>query len=104
MKLKSKLRGSSGQRISANISKQTPNNSYSPKLSYEDIRFTCCDCGIEGVWTAEQQRLYYEEWGGKIQATAIRCRACREKVRRAKVEQKKHMSEMAQKKSKGRAS
>jgi hypothetical protein len=96
-------KGPTSQRISAHLSKQTPNNSYSPKLSYEDIRFTCHDCGIEGVWTAEQQRLYYEEWGGKIQATAIRCRACREKVRRAKIEQKKHMSEMAQKKSKGRA-
>ncbi len=55
------------------------------------------------MWTAELQRLYYEEWGGRIQATAIRCRACREKVRRAKIEQKKHMSEMAQKKSKDSA-
>jgi hypothetical protein len=96
MKLKHKA--PSGQRINANVSKQLPNNSYSPNLFYEDIRFTCCDCGVESVWTAEQQRLWYEEWGGKIQSTAIRCRACREKIHRAKIEQKKHMSEMAQKK------
>lgn len=98
MKLKPTLKGPSGQRISANLSKQTPHNSYSPKLYYEDIHLTCRDCGVESVWTAEQQRLWYEEWGGKIQATAIRCRACRQKIRRRKIEQKKHMLEMAQKK------
>jgi hypothetical protein len=80
-----------GQRIKADLSKQAPNNSYSPPLYYEDIRFKCRDCGAECVWTAEQQRLWYEEWGGPIQSTAIRCRACRQRVRSKKVEQKKRM-------------
>jgi hypothetical protein len=87
-----------GFRIKADLSKQAPNNSYSPPLFYEDVRFTCRDCGAEGVWTAEQQRLWYEQWAGPIQSTAIRCRACRQRVRREKVEQKKHMQAMAMKK------
>jgi hypothetical protein len=86
-----------GRKIKANLSKQAPNNSYLPPLHYEDVDFTCRDCGAKCVWTAEQQRLWYEEWGGPIQSTAIRCRACRQRVRREKIEQKKHMEAMARK-------
>jgi len=88
------------KRIKANLSKQAPNNSYSPPLYYEDMEFTCRDCGVACVWTAEQQRLWYEEWGGPVQSTAVRCRACRQKVARAKIEQKRHMAEMAKRKKK----
>src|SRR6478672_4107211 len=95
MKRKAAPKTRSGHRIKADLSKQTPNNSYSPPLYYEDIRFTCRDCGAECVWTAEQQRLWYEKWGGAIQSTAVRCRACRQRVRREKTEQKKHMQETA---------
>jgi peptide subunit release factor 1 (eRF1) len=82
-------------RIKADPAKQKPNNSYSPKLYYEDVTFSCRDCGVESVWTGKQQRLWYEEWGGPVQSTAIRCRACRQRIRREKIEQKKHMEEMA---------
>lgn len=87
-----------GHRIEADLTKQAPNNSYSPPLFYEDISFTCRDCDVEGIWTAEQQRLWYEQWGGPIQSTAVRCRACRQRVQREKTEQKKHMQAMAAKK------
>jgi hypothetical protein len=87
-----------GRRIKADLTKQTPNNSYSPPLYYEDVKFSCRDCGAECIWTAEQQRLWYEEWGGSVQSTAIRCRPCRQKLQREKAEQKKHMQEMAMKK------
>src|SRR5262252_5563508 len=87
-----------GRRIKAALRKQRPNNSYSQPLYYEDMRFRCRDCGAECVWTAEQQRLWYEEWGGPVQSTAVRCRACRQRVRLEKIEQKKHMQEMALKK------
>lgn len=96
--------GGSGKRIKADVSKQTPNNSYSPPLYYEDLRFTCRDCGAECIWTAEQQRLWYEEWGGLVQSTAIRCRACRQRVRREKLEQKEHMRLMALRKGRERGS
>jgi len=98
MKRKAPPRARGGRRIKADLRKQTPNNSYSQKVYYEDIVFTCRDCGVECVWTAEQQRLWYEQWGGPIQSTAVRCRDCRKQLQRAKLEQKKHMYEMAQKK------
>lgn len=95
MKRKAPLKARSGRRIKADLSKQTPNNSYSPPLYYEDVSFACRDCGAECVWTAEQQRLWYEQWGGPVQSAAVRCRACRQRVRREKIEQKKHMQKVA---------
>src|SRR5256885_14934771 len=87
-----------GRRVKADLGKQTPNNSYSPPLYYEDKRFTCRDCGAECVWTAEQQQLWYERWGGPVQSTAVRCRDCRQRLRHQKLEQKEHMPGMAVKK------
>ncbi len=63
--------------IPADLAQQVPNNSYSPPLYYVDYPFKCVDCGSEEVWTAEQQKWYYEVAKGPIQAGAIRCRACR---------------------------
>jgi len=103
MKRKGQPKVRSGHRIKADLGKQTPNNSYSPPLYYEDVSFKCRDCGAECVWTAEQQRLWYEQWGGSVQSTAVRCRACRQRVRREKIEQRKHMQEMALKKGSKRA-
>jgi hypothetical protein len=103
MKRKAQWKIQMGKRIKADLSKQTPNNSYSPPLYYEDVSFKCRDCGAECVWTAEQQRLWYEEWGGPVQSTAVRCRACRQRLRREKTEQKKNMKEMALKKGAKRA-
>ena len=61
----------------ADPSQQAPNNSYSTKLYYVDIEFTCVDCGKVEVWTGEQQKWYYEVAKGSIYARAVRCRACR---------------------------
>src|ERR1051325_3360047 len=93
-----------GRRIKADLSKQAPNNSYSPPLCYEDKPFTCRDCGAECVWTAEQQQLWYERWGGPVQSTAVRSRACRQRLRRQKLEQKEHMRMMGLKKGSRRGS
>ena len=86
------------KRIKADPKKQRANNSYDPPLYYEDRKFTCKDCGAKEVWTAEQQRWWYEVWRGPIYAVAVRCRPCRQKLRRAKLQQKKHMEEMATRK------
>ena len=48
---------------------------------YRDYPFVCVDCGSGEVWTAEQQKCYYEEAKGHIWAVAIRCRSCRKKRR-----------------------
>jgi hypothetical protein len=63
--------------IPANLSEQAPNNSYDPLLFYEDREFTCVDCGKREVWTAEQQKWWFEVAKGSIYSGAIRCRDCR---------------------------
>ncbi len=68
-------------RIPADLSKQAPNNSYSPPLFYEDRPFVCVDCGKAEVWTAKQQQWWYEVAKGSIYSGANRCRACRRKSR-----------------------
>jgi hypothetical protein len=44
---------------------------------YVDKVFTCRDCGQEQVWTAKQQKWWYEERLGPIDSTAVRCLPCR---------------------------
>ncbi len=74
-----------GQAIAANLNLQVPNNSWGPpKLVYVDIEFHCRDCGKQEVWTAEQQKWYYEAAKGTLYATAIRCRACRNRIKQSK--------------------
>ena len=71
-------------RIAADISQQAPHTSWGGvPLFYEDVPFTCVDCGCEEVWTAEQQKWWYETAKGYIFAIAKRCRACREALRAA---------------------
>lgn len=77
--------------IAANLSEQPPNNSYSPKYYYQDIEFTCADCGVQEVWKARDQKWYYEVVKGPIYSQPKRCRACRKKVREAKAEQRTRM-------------
>lgn len=69
------------ERIAADLSLQAPNNSYSPRLYYDDEPFVCVDCGTEEVWTAKQQQWWYEVAKGPIYSRAIRCLACRREKR-----------------------
>ena len=82
--------------IPADQSKQSANNSYFPPEYYEDIPFTCRDCGAEEVWTAEQQQWFYEVAKGSIYATAVRCRACRNRVAAEKKRQRQQMEDADQ--------
>jgi hypothetical protein len=50
---------------------------------YIDKPFQCRDCGKEEIWKAADQKWYYEQAKGHIDATAIRCHDCR-KARTAK--------------------
>lgn len=69
-------------RITADLSKQAPNNSIAPPLYYDDHPFVCVDCGAEEVWTAKQQQWWFEVVKGHVYSRAIRCLACR-RARRA---------------------
>jgi len=44
---------------------------------YEDLEFTCRDCGREHVWTAADQKWWFEVAGGSLYSGAVRCAACR---------------------------
>ena len=70
--------------IPADLSQQAANNSYGPPLYYRDREFNCVDCGQPQVWTATQQKWWYEVAKGSIYSTAIRCRACRAASRAAR--------------------
>jgi hypothetical protein len=78
-----------GPVVPVDPSRLTPNNSYGmtdfiQRGYYLDRTFICSDCGAACVWTAEQQRWWYETVGGSQYATARRCRACRLRERQRK--------------------
>jgi transcription elongation factor Elf1 len=61
-----------------------PYNSYgAPQFVYRgyyvDTPFRCKSCGKEEVWTATQQKWWYEIAKGYVYSTAVRCRSCRRK-------------------------
>ena len=68
---------------------------------YRDQPFKCRDCGATETWTAAQQKWWFEEAGGEIESTAIRCRACREKERLRREEARKvHQDGLRKKRAK----
>ena len=50
---------------------------------YIDRPFSCRECGKEEIWRAADQKWYYEEAKGHMDARAVRCHDCR-KARKAK--------------------
>lgn len=66
-----------------------PSNSYSrpdfvERGYYVDHPFDCIYCGVEQVWTAAQQKWWYEVAKGDRHSGACLCRACRREARREK--------------------
>lgn len=64
-------------------------------LYYEDCEFECIDCGQFEIWTAKQQRWWYEEAKGAIERKAVRCRSCRDLRKKNKDQHQAHMKAMA---------
>jgi hypothetical protein len=57
---------------------QQHNNTYGVLPDFYVARpFICRDCGAEEVWTAKQQKWWYETIHGHIDSRAVRCLACR---------------------------
>jgi Probable zinc-ribbon domain len=59
---------------------------FSERGCYLPHPFQCKDCGKEEIWTAAQQKWWYEKANGTWSAVAVRCRACRAKERTRKAE------------------
>jgi hypothetical protein len=67
---------------------------------YRDKVFICKGCGSEEVWTAEQQKWWYEEIHAFVETRAVLCRACRIKERQRKAEARRISEEgMAKKRA-----
>jgi hypothetical protein len=63
------------------------NNTYGLLPEFYFARpFRCRDCGAEELWTAKQQKWWYEVVHGPIDSRAVRCLACR----RARRERLRH--------------
>ena len=48
---------------------------------YEDRAYCCRDCGADCVWTARDQKWWYEQVQGNLDSVAVRCRPCNAKFR-----------------------
>jgi len=73
-------------RTKVNTTLLRPDNSYGfpdyvERGYYLDRPFTCKDCGKQEVWTATQQKWWYEAAKGGVWTTATRCRLCRRRER-----------------------
>jgi len=86
--------------VAANVEALAHNNTYGPlPLFYVDKPFVCRDCDKAEVWTAAQQKWWYEVAKGDINSTAVRCRACRRKEQQRRAEARRvHMEGLAKKK------
>ena len=80
-----RLRG----QVLVNPANLRPTNSYDipdfvQREFYVDRTFKCKDCGISQVWTATQQKWWYESAKGDVWTVAVRCRPCRRRERERK--------------------
>jgi hypothetical protein len=60
---------------------------------YVDEPYTCRGCGAKGVWTATQQKWWYEVAKGNVWTMESRCLSCRRKLRAQKEEARKALLE-----------
>ncbi|HEY4415376.1 MAG TPA: zinc-ribbon domain containing protein [Verrucomicrobiae bacterium] len=52
---------------------------------YFDKSFTCQNCGKMEIWKAGDQKWYYEEAKGHIDAKAVECHDCRQLKKQARL-------------------
>jgi hypothetical protein len=92
--------------VPVDIFSLAPDNSYStPEFAargyYVDQPFRCQSCGKEQVWTAHQQKWWYEVAKGGRWTVARLCRTCRQRERARREGAKKiHLEGIARKKAK----
>ena len=87
--------------VMANHTELAHNNTYGfLPCFYVDKVVVCRDCGKEEVWTAKNQKWWYEEAKANIHTEAVYCRACRAKKKERKDQARKvHLEGLAKKKS-----
>jgi hypothetical protein len=68
---------------------------------YVEKEFQCQGCGSEEIWTAAQQKWWYEVAKGHVYSTAKLCRACRRRERDRRAEARRVHVEGAARKNRG---
>ena len=67
---------------------------------YLNRPFICKDCDKQEIWTATQQKWWYEVVKGDVFSAAARCRACRRRERERKVRARQtHLDGLARKRA-----
>jgi hypothetical protein len=91
--------------VRVNVAALAPNNSYgAPRFVYRgyylDQPFKCTNCGTDQVWSAWQQKWWYEVAKGYVYSFAKLCRPCRrrEQARRAEA-RRTHLEGVARKRA-----
>ncbi len=88
--------------VASDKNELTHNTSYAIQPDYYlDKAFTCIDCKSREVWTAKQQKWWYEIAKGDINSTAVRCRPCRKIKQAIKAEARRIHLEGLERKKKG---
>ena len=65
---------------------------------YADQPFQCVDCGKAEIWTAHQQKWWYEVAKGDVFTIARRCRVCRRRERERRAQARRvHLEGIARK-------
>ncbi len=75
--------------LPANPDNQAYSGGYAAKLYYSDIHYTCAGCSKKEVWTAPQQKRYFETQKGNIYNEPKWCHKCHLKRMRDKEEKSK---------------
>jgi hypothetical protein len=60
------------------------NCSICPRYWYVDVVFRCDRCGAEFVFSAAEQRLWYEDYGFWVDSVPAHCLSCRRELRNLK--------------------
>jgi Probable zinc-ribbon domain len=78
--------------VAADHTRLRPHNSYDalPEF-YMDCAFVCKDCGSSELWTAKQQKWWYEIAKGPFGSRAVRCKPCRA-IERARADEARRVS------------
>jgi hypothetical protein len=91
--------------VRVNAAALAPNNSYgAPRFVrrgyYSDEPFRCSGCGADQVWTARQQKWWYEVAKGYVYSTARLCRPCRRREQARRTEARRvHLEGVRRKKA-----
>jgi len=77
--------------------------SVAPRHWYVDARFRCVGCKAEFVWSAQEQKAWFETYAFYVDARPQRCRDCRAKKSNAVQLRKDYDSLVAEARSGGSA-